>query len=306
MIQFLLRRILESIPLLFLLSLLIFALFELIPGDYLTEMELNPAVSQQQVQELRSAYGLEDPFYLQYFKWMSQIVRGNLGYSFAQQRPAVELIADRLGNTLILTAAAFLLALALSLPLAMWAALRPGAWPDRLSLLFSLFGLSMPTVLMSLLLLLFAYWTRPWFPIGGTGGVRHLILPSLTLALPLVAFIFRTLRLELIDALGQPYVLAAAARGLPQWRVVYHALRNALNPVISIMGLVLGGLLSGSVVVEKVFDWPGLGALTVASILQRDLFVALNCVLVAAVMMIAANLLADLLLAWNDPRIRYR
>ncbi len=305
MARFLLRRLLETVPLLVLLSALIFALFELIPGDYLTEMELNPAVPTERISELRRDYGLDDPFYIQYLKWMSQTLRGNLGYSFAQQRPAAALIGDRLGNTLVLTLGAFFLTLLLSVPGAILSALNAGRWPDRAILLLSLVGLSIPTILMALLLLYFAFWTG-WFPIGGSGSIWHLFLPSLTLALPMVAFFSRTLRLELIDCLSQPYVLTATAKGLPRWRVVGHALRNALNPVISISGLILGGLLSGSVVVEKVFSWPGLGALTVASIVQRDLYVALNCVLVASLLIVASNLASDLLLAWNDPRVRYR
>ncbi|MFQ5737654.1 MAG: ABC transporter permease [Acidobacteriota bacterium] len=305
MIRFLFRRFLESIPLFFMLSFLIFCLFEIIPGDYLSEMELDPSVSPERIEELRQLYGIDRPFYLQYFHWIGQTLRGNLGFSFLQQRPAIELIRDRLGNTLALTGAAFFLTLLISFPLAILGALRARRWPDRVSLFLSLIGLSLPTVLISLLFLYFAYLTG-WFPIGGVGGARHLFLPSLTLALPMVAFFFRTFRLELIDALGQPYVLAAAARGLPRRRVVYHAVRNALNPLISLMGLALGGLLSGSVVVEKVFSWPGVGALTVSSIAQRDLYVALNCVMVASVLIVGANLVADLLLAWNDPRVRYQ
>lgn len=132
-----------------------------------------------------------------------------------------------------------------------------------------------------------------------------MVLPSLALAMPSVAFFVRNLRLEMIETLRQPFVLAAAARGLPAHRVIFHALRNALNPTISMAGITFGGLLSGSVVVEKLFDWPGLGALTVDSILSRDLFVVLNCVLASALLIAVANLLADLILAWNDPRIRY-
>jgi peptide/nickel transport system permease protein len=305
MIRFLAHRLLETIPLLVLLSLLVFTLFEMIPGDYLSEMELDPAISAETVSDLRQSYGLDDPFYLQYFKWISQVLRGNLGYSFAQQRPAVGLIFDRLGNTLVLALGALFLTFLISIPIAVVSALKTGGWLDRVSLVVSLFGLSIPTVLTSVAFLYLAFWTD-WFAIGGRGGLRHLFLPCVALALPLVAFFFRTLRLELIDALQQPYVLSAAGRGLPQHRVVYHGFRNAINPLISMTGLLLGGLLSGSIVVEKVFSWPGLGALTVNSILDRDLFVALNCVLVASVLVVVSNLVADVVLALNDPRVRYR
>jgi peptide/nickel transport system permease protein len=207
-------------------------------------------------------------------------------------------------GTLALTATALFLTLAVALPLEAISILRLGGWPDKLVLWSSLIGLSLPTVLSSLLLLYFAYLTR-WFPIGGADTWRHALLPAVTLAVPMVGFFTRTLRLELIDVVDQPYVLAAAAKGLPPHRVLWHAFRNALNPVISLTGVTLGGLLSGAVVVEKVFSWPGLGALTVDSILARDLYVALACVLVSAFVVIVANLVADLLLAWNDPQIRY-
>lgn len=305
MTGFLIRRLAQTLLLLFLLSLFVFLLFEMIPGDYLTEMELNPSVSSSRIEELRRQYGLDQPFYLQYFHWLKSVLSGNLGYSFAQQRPALSLIAERLSNTLLLAATALLMTLAMVFPIGIAAALFSGRWPDRLALAFSLLGLSSPTLLLSLLGLYVAFSTR-WFPLGGLGGPKHWILPGLVLALPLSAYLIRQLRLEMIDALQQPYVLAAAARGLPRARIVRHALRGALNPLISLLGLSWGALLGGSVVVEKVFSWPGLGLLMVESILSRDLFVALNAILVSALLVILSNLLADLLLAWNDPRIRYR
>jgi len=304
MLRFTLSRIVESIPLLVLLSLLVFSLFKLIPGDYLSEMEMDPTISSQSVENLRQEYGLDQPLIKQYWLWVTQILRGNLGYSFAQRRPASELILERSMGTLSLAVTALVMTLVLALPLAAISTLRLGDWPDRTILWSSLIGLSLPTVLSSLLLLYFAYLTG-WFPIGGADTWKHLFLPALTLAIPMAGFFTRTLRLELIDVFEKPYILAATAKGLPPYRVLWHAFRNALNPVISLTGVSLGGLLSGAVVVEKVFSWPGLGALTVDSILARDLYVALACVLVSALVVIFANLLADLLLAWNDPKIRY-
>jgi len=305
LLRFLLRRTIETLLLLLFLSILIFGLFESIPGDYLSEMELNPSIPSERIEELRSIYGLDQPVHLKYLNWVSQCVQGNLGYSFAQQRPALNLILDRLGNTLLLALVAFLITMSISFPLAIWTALRAGSWQDNSIRVLSLLGLSLPTVLVGLFGLYFAYWTG-WFPIGGMTGLRSILLPAITLALPLVAFFLRTLRLELLDAFSQVYVVAALSRGLPRARVTWHALRNALNPVISMLGLLLGALLGGSVVVEKIFNWPGLGALTVTSILQRDLFVALNSVLIAAVLVVIANLVAEVVLAWVDPRVRLR
>ena len=304
MFRFTLQRVFEALPLLVLLSFLIFFLFKLIPGDYLSEMEMDATISSEQVEQLRRDYGLDEPLLRQYGKWVAQVFQGNLGYSFAQRRPAFDLIVERAAGTLLLTIVSLLLTLAFALPLAVAAALRFGDWPDKLVLWVSLLGLSVPTVLSSLLLLYVAYLT-PGLPIGGAESWRHALLPALTLSVPMAAFFARTLRLELLDVMRQPYVLSAAAKGLPRHRVLWHALRNAINPVISLTGVTVGGLLSGAVIVEKVFDWPGLGALTVDSILSRDLFVALDCVLVSALLVILANLMSDLLLALNDPRIRY-
>lgn len=303
MLRFLIRRIGEMLLLLLLVSGLTFGLFKMIPGDYLSEMELNPSVSKQQLQELREAYGLDEPVYSQYFVWLGQLMRGNLGFSFWQRRSAAALIRERLSNTLVLTASAMFLTLLLGLPAAVVSALRAGDWPDHAFLGLSLLALSLPSILAALLFKYLAYWTD-WLPIGGVGGPTHLALPALTLALPLIALLIRTLRAEMLETLRQPFVLAARARGLPRSRVVLHVVRNAANPVITLSGVLLGGLLSGAVVVEKVFDWPGLGALTVDAILRRDLFVAVNCVMAAALAFMIANLLADLLLAWNDPRVR--
>ena len=303
MIRLIQHRLLETAVLIFLLSLLIFGLFAAVPGDYLSEMELNPAIPASQVERMRAEFGLDQPFHLQYFKWLSQVGRGNLGYSFAQRRPATSLIAERAVNTLLLAGFALLFSVGLALPLAVVSSLYFNRWPDHLSRLISLGGMSLPTLLTSLLFLYLAFLTG-WFPIGGAGTLRHVILPALTLALPLFSFLTRTLRLELVDALSQPFITALRSKGLPGRQVFWYAFRQALNPVISLSGLILGGLLSGSVVVERVFGWPGLGELTVASILARDLYVALNCVLVASGLVILANFAADIVLACNDPRVR--
>lgn len=303
MVGFIGRRALEAIPVLVVLTLLIFALFRLIPGDYLAEMEMNPAVSPETVERLRADFGLDRSVPAQFGIWLSQLARGNLGYSFAQRRPALDLIRERLGRTLALTAAAFSLSLLVALPLGCLAAAQLGRWPDRLCLWGSLIGLSLPSVLSSLLFLYFAFWVGR-LPGGEPGTITGVLLPAVTLAIPASALLTRTLRLEMANVLTQPFIAAAVARGLPRWKVLWHAFRNGVNPVISLAGVTLGGMLSGAVVVEKVFSWPGLGALVVDSILARDLYVALGAVLVAAVFVIAANFAADLLLAVNDPRVR--
>ena len=303
MIRLIRRRVLETAVLSLLLSLLIFGLFAAVPGDYLSEMELNPVIPASQIQRMRTDFGLDQPFHIQYFKWLGRIVRADFGYSFAQRRPATSLIAERAANTLALAGVALVFSLGLALPLAVVSSLYFNRWPDHLCRIVSLGGMSLPTLLTSLLFLYLAFLTG-WFPIGGSGSLQHVVLPALTLALPLFSLLARTLRLELVDTLSQPFITALRSKGLPGRRVLWYALRHALNPIISLSGLIVGGLLSGSVVVERVFGWPGLGGLTVASILARDLYVALSCVLVASGLVIAANLAADIVLACNDPRVR--
>ncbi len=305
MIRFVVRRLLASATLLLLLSLATFGLFSLIPGDYLSEMELSRSVPSEQIQKIRAAYGLDRPVVTQYVRWVTQLAEGNLGYSFMQNRPALDLILERFWNSLALAAVAMLTAVAFALPLGVIPALWPGRWPDHLALVLSLLALSLPTVVLALLFLYSAYWTG-WLSLGGAADASRLVLPSITLALPASAMLGRVLRAELLDVFRRPFITAIAAKGVSEWRLLLHALRNAINPVLSLAGLTLGGMLSGAVVVERVFDWPGIGDLTVESILRRDLFVAVNCVVVAAVAFIVANLFTETLQALNDPRMRSR
>ncbi len=305
MIRFAVRRALASVSLLVLLSVATFGLFRLIPGDYLTEMGFQSSIPAEQIQRIREAYGLDQPVYVQYVRWVAQLSRGRLGYSFTQNRPAVDLILERFWNTFALAVVAMLMAAILSLPLGVIPALRAGEWPDQLALVLSLVALSLPTVVLALLFLYFAYWTG-WYRLGGTAEASRLILPSLTLALPVAAVLGRLLRTGLLETFRQPFITAIAAKGVSRTRLLHHAIRNAVNPVLSFAGLTLGGMMSGAVVVERVFDWPGIGDLTVESILHRDLYVAVNCVVVAAAAFMVANFLAEILQALNDPRIRGR
>jgi peptide/nickel transport system permease protein len=260
-------------------------------------MELNPSIPRERIQEIRSEFGLDQPFYVQYLIWVKGLITGDMGYSFAQRRPAVDLIAERFLRTLILTGLAFLISLVIVIPAAILSTLRAGSKMDQAAFWLSLIGLSLPSVIASLLFLYLGYGTG-LFQVSG-----NLLLPALTLAIPSGAFLFRTLRLEMMETLSKPYIIAVRAKGLPHYRVIWHVFRNSINPLISLAGITLGGLLSGSVVVEKIFGWPGLGSLVIDSILTRDLFVALYAVLVSALMIIIANLLADLCLWLNDPRI---
>jgi peptide/nickel transport system permease protein len=300
--RFLTRRALEALGLLLGLSLLTFTLMKVFPGDYLSEMELNPAVPREQVERMRESLGIDRSVPVQYGLWVKGLLSGDFGYSFAQRRPAGRLILDRLERTLRLAAPAFLLSLALAIPMGILGAFKPESLVDRLVTTASVVGLSLPPLVSSIVLLFLAY--RSGLGSAVTTGPMVNLAPAVALALPIGAFLARTLRAEMLAELGKGYVVAAAARGLPLRRVIWHAFRNSVNPLISLGGVTLGGLLSGSVVVEKVFSIAGLGALAVDSILSRDLYVALNCVMVSAAFVVLANLAADLLLALNDPRVR--
>ncbi len=302
-LRFVLRRLLEAIPALFLLSVLVFVFFSSVPGDFLTEMELNPTISKATVEKLREDFGLRKALPAQYLAWLSQVVRGNFGYSFAQHRPAFQLVIERLKFTLFLAGVALLFSLSWSVPLACVSAALIGGLLDRVILVLSLVALSLPSVLSAVLLFGISIWSG-WSPFLDSEHIYQVWLPALTLAIPSGAVFLRILRLELVDVLSQPYIASAAARGIPRHRILFQALRNAANPLISMAGVTLAGLMSGAVVAEKVFGWPGLGALTVDAIQSRDLYVALFAVLTAAVAVLCAGLIADIVLCLNDPRVR--
>lgn len=319
MLAYCLRRLAQTLPLFFLLTLLVFLLAEAIPGDITAELAANPTVSRQTIDSLRQEFGLDRPLVVRYVRWLQAILSGNLGFSYAERRPAVDVISERFFNTLILAFSAFVFSVLAAFPLAMWSARRAGGWPDRIISSLALCGISIPALLASLLLL-YGAARSGLFPIGGIGPLdadaigpvswllrrlHHLALPVVVLSAPLIALLVRHLRSNLIGSLSSPHIDMARAKGLPPRRILWvHALSNAVGPMLALLGLALGGLLSGSVVVEKVFSWPGLGSLTVDAIFGRDFFVVMNSVLVASAFLILANLAADIALAWVDPRTR--
>jgi peptide/nickel transport system permease protein len=308
------------IPLLLAVALGSFLLVRLAPGDFLAEMSLNPQISAETLARLRAQYALDQPWYTQFGKWLIGIVRGDFGYSFAYNCQAGSLIYERFANTLSLALAGLALTLLAALPLGLLAAKYRSSMLDRILTFLSTLCLSSPSFLLALLAIVFAARTG-WFPIGSvhslnfeglspigklTDFLYHLILPATVLALRLVPGFFRQLRASLIETLSQDYILTARAKGLSE-RAVFlkHAFRNAINPLISMLGNSLGSLLSGAFIVEVIMSWPGLGSLTVSSLLSRDLYVLIACLVFAAFLLAFGNLLADILLALADPRIRH-
>ena len=309
------------IPLLLGVSLLTFLLMSLAPGNYFTALKQNPQVSPETIARLQSQFHLDKPWYVQYFFWLENICRGNFGYSMAYKIPATSLIFQRLWNTFVLSFFAMLIAWGIAIPLGIWAAVKRDSWVDRFCSLISFVGLSISDILLSLLALWFAASTG-WFPIGGAQSpvhdlmtpaqqfwdyTHHLILPALVLAAADLAGIMRQMRSNLLDTLRAEYITAARARGLGEGWVIYkHALRNAINPLLTIFGYSLAALLSGAFIVENIMAWPGLGRLTLEAFFAKDSYLVVDCVVMATALLVIGNFIADILLAWSDPRIRLK
>jgi peptide/nickel transport system permease protein len=318
---FILRRLLHMIPLLLGVSLLTFLLMSLTPGSYLDSLLQNPQISPEKIRELKAKLHLDRPWYVQYFYWLKNAVQLDFGYSLQYKISATDLIAGRLWNTFLLSLFATLLAWLVAVPLGVWAAVKKDSLADRFCSLLAFVGLSIPEVLLAVLALLFAYATG-WFPVGGAQSplydlmspgerlwnrAHHLMLPTLVLAASSLAGIMRQMRSNLLDTLRAEYVVAARARGLAEGWVVYkHALRNAINPLLTIFGYSLAGLLSGAFIVENVMAWPGLGRLTMEALFAKDYQLVVAAVVMATFLLVVGNFIADLLLAWSDPRIRLK
>jgi len=318
---FTLKRLFHLLPILLGVSLLTSLLMSLTPGDYFTTLSQNPQISPEKVAELRAQWHYDKPWHIRYLYWLKNAARGDFGYSIAYKVPASELIYARLWNTFLLSFGATVIAWCVAVPLGIWAAVNKDSWVDRSCSLMAFVGLSIPEVLLALLALMLAAGTG-WFPVGGAQGslydlmtptqqfwnrIHHLILPTLVLAASELAGIMRQMRSNLLDTLRAEYVTTARAKGLAEGWVVYkHALRNAINPLLTIFGYSLAGLLSGAFIVENIMAWPGLGRLTMEALFAKDYQLVVASVVMAAGLLVAGNFVADLLLAWSDPRIRLK
>ncbi|MEO0804389.1 MAG: ABC transporter permease [Cyanobacteria bacterium J06642_2] len=314
------KRVAQAIPILLLVTLLSFLLMKLAPGDFVERLRLeDPTISDAFIQAERARLGLDRPVLVQYFVWLSNLLRGNLGSSYAYRIPALALVLSRAGATLLLAVASVVLTWTIALPLGVLSAIKQNTWVDRLLQVLSYTGQSMPSFVLAILLL-FVAQNVPWLPVGGmtsidfterslwskTGDLlSHLLLPALALSVTSFAGLQRITRGAFLDVLRQDYIQAARAKGLPEWRViVVHALRNAVNPLVTILGFEFASLLSGSFIAEFFFNWPGLGRLLLEAVLSFDINVVMAGLLLGAIMLIAGNLLADLMLQAIDPRIR--
>ncbi|MDD5542661.1 MAG: ABC transporter permease [Acidobacteriia bacterium] len=319
MLRRLIQRLLISIPLILGITFFSFLLMHTAQGDFLSSMQLNPQIDQRTIQTARSQFGLDRPWYVQYEKWMVQILHGNLGYSFAFQEPVGSMIGSFAENTILLSVTSLGIALLIAFPVGIFSALKRNSWIDRIIQFISTAGMSVPTILVALLALLVASRTQ-WFPIGGRQQVlisemswgenlldllHHLALPALVLSINPTILYIRQVRSNVASVLSDPFMTSAQAKGLHPARILWaHALRNALNPIISLFGFSFANLLNGAFLVEIIMSWPGLGRLTFDALLARDLYLVMGSLTLASVMLMGGNLLADLLMAWNDPRIR--
>jgi peptide/nickel transport system permease protein len=312
--RFLLGRLVAVIPVLVLVTAGVFLLIHLTPGDPIDAM-MAESVDDSVKRQLRSDLGLDRPLYLQYATWMGRLLQGDLGRSIRNQEPVIENVGRRIKPSLQLAGFAMAISLLVATPIGILSAARRNSTLDRFGTSFALFGICMPNFLIALLLIFLFGVTLRWLPISGYvdpmeefwDGIRSLALPAITLGLALAAVITRTLRSSMLEALSEDYIRTARAKGLSDGAVIRrHALKNALIPVVTVLGLQLGTLIGGAVITEYVFALPGVGRLVVDAVFARDYPLVQGVVLLIAVGFILSNLMVDLLYGWIDPRIRHR
>ena len=304
MARYFLTRILYTLPVVWLVVSLVFLLIHLVPGDPILQM-LGEGVPAADLQAARHAYGLDLPLGQQYLNYWKGVLHGNLGSSLRYNQSVSKLLVQRYPYTLQLTLAALLVAVLLSIPAGVRSARRRNDWDDRTISVVSLFGLSFPNFALGPILILLFSIKLGLLPVSGSGSFANLVLPAMTMGSALAAILTRMVRTSMLEELSQDYVRTARAKGLSERTVVYrHALRNAMIPVITVLGLQFGALLAGAIVTEKIFSWPGIGRLTIDAISNRDYYVVQGCILAIGLTYVAVNFMTDLVYSILNPRIR--
>lgn len=318
---YVLKRLFQGLLTLLLASMLSFAIIQLAPGDYLDNLRQNPTISQETIEELKIRFGLDKSPLQQYGLWFKQVVtRFDFGESFVYSRSVSSLILERIPATLLLAFSSIIITWAIALPLGIISAVKQNTVTDRILRVISYFGQGFPSFITALLLLILAQNLVPIFPVGGMTSINHdefsfwekmtdigwhMILPTIALSITSFAGLQRLTRGQLLDVLKQDYIQTARAKGLPENQVLYiHALRNAINPLITLLGFEFASLLSGSFIAEYFFNWPGLGRLILQAVQAQDLYLVMASLMMGATMLIIGNLVADLLLKIVDPRIK--
>jgi peptide/nickel transport system permease protein len=322
MLRFILRRFVNLIPVLLAVLAIGFGLIKMAPGDVYSQMALNPDISQESLAQFREDFGINDPWYVQFFKYIWNALHGDFGFSQTYKAPVFTLVSQRAAATLLLSVCALIFAWGLSIPAGVLAASKQYRWQDQVVSVFAFFGLAIPNFFLAFLLLYVISTTGNWLPIGGMTSanfqsmgpamqawdlLKHLILPTVVLGTSALASLTRIMRSNMISTLNQQYIVTARAKGQRESKVVYrHALRNAINPMITFFGFQLGALLDGAALVENVIGWPGLGQLVLEAVLSQDTYLVVGSLLLAVVLLVLGNLIADILLALTDPRVRIR
>ncbi|MCF7877415.1 MAG: ABC transporter permease [Candidatus Omnitrophica bacterium] len=321
MISYITKRLLFLIPLLLIMGFIAFVCINLAPGNYFDTLRLNPQISEKTIKFYEQKYQLDKNVFLQYFYWIKNIFQLDFGYSFTYNRPVFEVLYIRMFNSFILALSVLIFRWAVAIPLGIYCAVHQYKFSDKFFSLLSFVGLSIPNFFLALLLLYLASLTG-FLPTGGMHSVgyydlsfwqkftdllKHLIIPTLVIGTAAIAGLQRLMRGNLLEVLRSQYVTSARAKGLPEKRVIYvHALRNAINPMVTIFGGTLPALLSGAALTEIICSWPGLGSLMLEAVMKQDLFLFAGDLLMTGFLLIIGYLGADILLAWVDPRIQYR
>lgn len=305
MLQYIIRRLLQTFLVLLGVSFVAFGVMFL-TGDPSSVMA-GEDWTQEMIQEFRHQMGFDRPWYVQYADFLWDAVRGDLGTSLRQRQPNLQLILDRMPATLELALAALLLSIVVAIPIGIISATKRGTWLDNFTMLFALFGQSMPVFWLGIMLILIFSVNLRWTPVAGRGGLEHLILPAITLGAFMMARNARMMRSSMLEVLNQDFIRTARAKGLKEQMVLYrHALRNALIPVVTLIGLQVGALLGGTVITETIFAWPGVGRLTIQAIYGKDIPLVQASVIVLATIFVLVNLIVDIIYTYLDPRIRLR
>jgi len=316
---YILRRLLHAIPLLIGITFISFLLIHLAPGDYLSTLKMNPQISPEKIEAMKIKFGLDQPWFIQYLKWLWAILHLDFGTSFTYQTSVSSLILQRLFNTFILSFSALLFSWSLAIPMGILCAAYYSSLIDKIISFFSFLGQSISEILLSLAMLFLALKTG-WFPLGGMTSVdyeylswgdkvldllHHLILPTIALGVFSIAYLTRYMRSQMLDILKSEYITTAYAKGLSKSSVILkHGARNAINPLITLLGFEIAGLLSGAFIVENIMSWPGLGRLIMESLFSQDLYLVMGSLLISSLLLIIGNLIADIMLSMVDPRIR--
>jgi peptide/nickel transport system permease protein len=320
-----LRRALVSLPQLLLMSFITFMFIDLAPGDVLAKYRFDPRISSETVKQIEAKYHFDKPVLVQYGYWLGRLVRFDLGYSFSREAPVANVIAERLFNTFLMSFFTIIFTWLVAIPLGIYAAVHQYSWGDRIMSFVSYFGMSLPGFFLALLLMYLIYIGRDipligLIPIGGmistdyetlslagkiADRAAHLVLPVVVLTVGALAGLQRISRGNMLEELRKQYIVTARAKGLPEHKVIYgHALRNAINPLITLFGFEFSALLSGAALLEIIINWPGLGSLMLAAVRSQDTFLVMGSMLMGGVMLILGNLIADILLVAVDPRVR--